>query len=117
MDLNQAVAKHVEWKTKLRSAIAKKETMDVSSISADNCCDLGKWLHGPAKTSLGTLQAYKNTVSSHAAFHKEAGKVAAAINAHKFTEAEAMLGAGTSYASASSAVGVAIANLKKEANL
>lgn len=117
MDLTQAVAKHVEWKTRLRTAISKKEKMDVATVSADNCCDLGKWLHGPAKSSLGSMQAYKNTVSAHANFHKEAGKVASAINAQKFTEAESMLGAGTAYAAASSAVGVAIASLKKEANL
>ncbi|MBR7800872.1 CZB domain-containing protein [Undibacterium fentianense] len=117
MDLTQAVAKHVEWKTKLRAAIAKKEQLDEKTISADNCCDLGKWLHGAAKPSVGTLPAYKDTVLKHAAFHKEAGKVASAINAKKFTEAEAMLGNGTAYASASTAVGIAIANLKKEAGM
>lgn len=117
MDLTQAIAKHVEWKTRLRSAISKKEQMDVNTVAADNCCELGKWLHGPAKSSYGSLQSYKNTVSAHASFHKEAGKVASAINAQKFTEAESMLGAGTPYASASGAVGVAIANFKKEANI
>lgn len=51
MDLNNAIAKHSEWKTKLRSAITRKETLDASTISKDNCCDLGKWLHGEAKSS------------------------------------------------------------------
>ena len=45
MDLNQAIEKHAEWKVKFRSAIVKKESMDAGTISKDNCCELGKWLH------------------------------------------------------------------------
>ena len=117
MDLNDAVAKHAEWKTKFRSAITKKEQMDASTISKDNCCELGKWLHGEAKQKFSVLGSYKDCVSKHALFHTEAGKVASAINAQKYSEAEAMLNAGTVYASASSAVGVAIMKFKKEANI
>ena len=28
------------------------ETMDVGTLAKDNCCELGKWLHGEAKPSL-----------------------------------------------------------------
>jgi len=117
MDLDSAIEKHAVWKTKFRSAISKKESMDASTISKDNCCDLGKWLHGEAKTKFSSLQSHYACVAKHAAFHLEAGKVAQAINAKKFAEAEAMLNSGTPYASASSAVGVAIMQLKKEAKL
>jgi methyl-accepting chemotaxis protein len=116
MDLTQAVSAHVAWKTKLRTAISKKETMDINTISADNCCEFGKWLHGEAKAMSG-LAAYKDTLSKHATFHKVAGKVATAINARKYLEAEAMLGADTEYATASTAVSIAISNFKKEAGL
>lgn len=117
MDLTQAVAKHADWKFKLRSAITNKETMDVATVSADNCCELGKWLHGEAKAAHGTLKAYSECVKVHAQFHKEAGKVAEAINAKKFTEAEAMLGEGTPYTAASMNARVAILAMKKEAGL
>ena len=117
MDLTQAVSAHVAWKAKLRTAISKKETMDINTISADNCCEFGKWLHGEAKAKMSGLAAYKDTLSKHATFHKEAGKVATAINARKYPEAEAMLGAGTEYATASTAVSIAINNFKKEAGL
>ena len=43
MDLDQAIAKHAEWKLKFRSAISKQETMDVTTIAKDNCCDLGAY--------------------------------------------------------------------------
>ena len=117
MDLNNAIEKHAEWKMKFRSAISKQEMMDASTISKDNCCELGKWLHGEAKTKFSSLGSHSACVSKHAAFHIEAGKVAQAINAKKFSEAEGMLNAGTPYASASSAVGVAIMQLKKDAKL
>lgn len=117
MDLDQAIRAHGEWKIKFRSAISKQETMDVATISADNCCQLGKWLHGEAKQKFGTLKSHADCVVKHAAFHKEAGKVAQAINAKKYIEAEAMMDSGTTYTEASRSVGVAITNLKREASL
>ena len=117
MDLNTAIGKHAEWKLKFRNAISGKETMDADTISKDNCYELGKWLHGEAKPIHGNRASYIECVTKHAAFHKEAGKVAIAINAKKYTEAEAMIDGGTTYADASAAVGLAIMRLKKEAAL
>lgn len=117
MDLDSAIGKHAEWKLKFRSAISKKESMDAETIKKDNCCELGKWLHGEAKTKFGRLVSHTDCVQKHAVFHTEAGKVAIAINAKKYVEAEAMINAGTTFAQASSAVGVAIMKLKKEAGL
>lgn len=117
MDLDNAIAKHSEWKTKFRVAITKKESLDAATISKDNCCDLGKWLYGDGKSNFSALTSFKDAVTKHAAFHSEAGKVATAINNQKYAEAEAMIGSGTSYSAASTAVGVALNKLKKEANL
>lgn len=117
MDLSQAIEKHAEWKLKFRTAITKSETMDAGAISKDSCCDLGKWLLSEGKTKFGSLKTYTACVAKHAAFHIEAGKVAQAINAKRFAEAEAMLNSGTPYAIASSGVGVAVMQLKKEARL
>jgi len=114
IDLDKALEKHSEWKVKLRTAISKHEEMDVATISKDNCCDLGKWLHGDAKSRLAHQPSYSECVSKHAAFHVEAGRVATMINAKKYSEAETMLGAGSSFVSASTAVGVAIMRLKKD---
>ena len=116
MDLDQAIKKHAEWKLKFRSAISNKETMDVATISKDNCCELGKWLHGEAKPKHGHLASYIDCVGKHAAFHIEAGKVASAINTRKYAEAEAMIDGGTAYHNASSAVGTAIMRLKSESS-
>ena len=115
MDLNSALESHVEWKLRFRMAISQQETMDAETIAKDNCCDLGKWLHGEAKAKFGKLASYTRCVDKHATFHVEAGKVARAVNAGKFAEAEAMLNAGSPFMMASFDVGVAIQHLKQEA--
>lgn len=117
MDLDQAVQKHGEWKVKFRSAITRHETMDAGMIAKDNCCELGQWLHGEAKTRWGSLPAYRSCVAKHAEFHSASGKVAQAINAKKYAEAEAMLGPDTPYALVSRDVVVAIMQLKRDAAL
>lgn len=117
MDLDQAIQKHAEWKIKFRSAINKQETMDAATISKDDCCDLGKWLFGDAKTRIGHYASYSECVAKHAAFHVEAGKVAAAINQKKYTEAERMIATNTPYSTVSTAVAGTILKLKKEAKL
>ncbi len=117
MDLNHAIDRHAEWKIKFRRAISGHEMMDAATISKDNACELGKWLHGEAKAKFGKHDSLDDCITKHAAFHVEAGRVAQLINQKKFTEAEAMLNSGTSYAAASSAVGLAIMRLKKEAGL
>jgi len=117
MDLSSAIEKHTEWKVKLRLAIAKKEAMDAETISKDNSCELGKWLHGEAKSKFGKLASYSDCVNKHAAFHAEAGKVARQINSKSYAAAESMLNGNTPYAVASYAVGNAIAQLKRETGL
>lgn len=117
MDLQEAIKAHSEWKMKLRSAIASHSTLDVETIAKDNCCALGKWLHGEAHTRFGKLQSYRECLRLHAAFHKEASGVATAINQARYSDAEKMLSSGLPYAVASQAVVIAIGNLKHEAKL
>lgn len=113
MDLDKAISAHAEWKTKFRAAISKKERMDVSTIAKDNCCELGKWLHGDGAKQFSANQRFAACRQKHADFHREAGKVAQAINDGKLVEAEAMLNSGTAYGNASNEVGAAVIQLKR----
>jgi hypothetical protein len=70
-----------------------------------------------SQTLTESLASYPETVSKHAAFHANASKVASAINAKKYTEAETMPGYGIPYEAAFSAASVSIIRLKKEAKL
>lgn len=117
MDLNEAIKAHSEWKMKLRGAIQTHATMDVATIARDDACVLGKWLHGESRKQYGLLKSYQECVRHHAEFHKQASQVATVINAGKYPQAEAMLGAGTSYMNASHAVVMAIGTLKREAGI
>jgi methyl-accepting chemotaxis protein len=112
VDLNAAIQKHAEWKFKFRNAIFSNEPMDAVAISQDNRCEIGKWLHGEAQTLYGKSPAYARCLADHAAFHAEAGKVAAAINQKKQNEAETMISADSAFAHASKKVGLSIVELK-----
>lgn len=112
MDLNAAMQKHAEWKFKFRNAIFSNETMDAAAISKDNQCEMGKWLHGEAKTLYGKSPAYARCLADHAAFHAEAGKVAATINARKHEEAEKMVSTASVFADASRKVSLSIVELR-----
>jgi hypothetical protein len=117
MDLQEAIRAHSDWKTKLRGAITAQSQLDVATIARDDCCALGKWLHGESRPTFGPLASHQACVRKHAAFHTEASKVASTINRRNYAEAEKMLAAGTPYAQASNEVVFAIGALKREAKL
>jgi methyl-accepting chemotaxis protein len=116
MDLNSAIAAHTQWKIKLRGAISGGEKVDAATLSKDNCCELGKWLHGEGRAKLGTLPSFAQALKAHAAFHLAAGKVAHHINAGAKDAASRELD-GPAFSEASAAVGGAIIQLKKDAKL
>ena len=112
MDLGKAGQSHNEWKVKFRVAISKKDTVDATTIAADNCCELGRWLHGDARKHVA-LKEYTDCRVKHANFHKEAGKIARLINDGRFAEAQASIAAGTPFATASYETVGAIGHLQK----
>lgn len=114
IDLDSAIQKHAQWKLKLHTAITKKETLVVEEVSRDDCCVLGNWLYGEAKSKFYHLASYLDCRDKHKNFHIEAGKVAQYINDKKYKQAETMLGTGSVYAQASSSVAAAIIALRKE---
>ena len=112
MNLNDAIGAHAQWKTKLRAAITRKEKMDAVTLGRDDCCDLGRWLRGDGRR-VANFAAYREVEQTHAEFHRQAGKVAVAINAGKYEDASKMLGNATPYSDASAAVGLALTHLKQ----
>jgi methyl-accepting chemotaxis protein len=115
MDFEQAMMKHAEWKSKLRTALYGKEQLDPAAVSKDNLCEFGKWLYGEAMHLHASKPAFRKCVEEHAAFHREAGRVAVAIQEKRIEEAEKMLAPGSDYSEVSKRVGIAIQELKKQA--
>ena len=112
MNLADAIAKHVEWRTKFRTAIRKKEKVDVATLRSDGRCGLGKWLQGEGQTAFRGVPEYAAVQQHHAQFHRVAARVGDAINAGNYAEAEKMLANGTEYALASMEVAKAIVALQ-----
>lgn len=106
----QMVGSHIHWVEKLRNSIVNKEMpLDVETISKDNCCDFGKWLHNKHTHShLGHLHRYHECMEKHAAFHLEAGKVAGLANQGKYDNALWALNSDSAFTRASTVLITAI---------
>lgn len=114
MNFDTAVEAHMAWKIKFRVAMQNRQQLDEASIGRDNCCELGKWLHGEGSIRHGGLPSFAPCVQKHAEFHREAAQVAHAINRGEFARAEALLGPSSSYSSASGAVVLHLGKLRRE---
>lgn len=90
---SDAINAHAHWKVRLIDYIKGKsdEKLDVATVSRDDKCDMGCWLHGPAKIH-SNLNEYKQLVSTHADFHKSVGKIVQASQQGHTDEAMKMLG-------------------------
>lgn len=114
MNFDAAIEAHVAWKIKFRVAMQSHQQLDEATIARDNCCELGKWLHGEAVVKCAQLPAYTSCVQRHAEFHREAAQVAHAINRGDFARAETLLAHNSTYSGASGAVVVALGKLRRE---
>jgi methyl-accepting chemotaxis protein len=112
-DFDSAIEAHRQWKVKLRSAIDKKEQLDAATISRDDCCTLGRWVHGPGQQQWGHRPNFVDLVDKHAHFHQAAGEVARKINAGAYLEAERLIGSGSTFADLSSEVAMVLTQAKK----
>ncbi len=109
-----AVAAHVAWKTRLRNAALRGTVMDAEQISCDDCCPLGRWLHGDGRGRWGHRPAFSELVDRHAEFHREAGAVARLVNAQQSAEALAKLGPGTAFSRSTQATLLAIRRVQDD---
>jgi hypothetical protein len=117
LDLESAFEKHGGWIEEFCTAIFNQDTLDAATYEKDKNCELGKWLYGEANALYSGLNAYTNLITSHAEFHKVAGRVVQAINSKDYKQAEYLLGNDGNYAVASHSVYIAILKLKKETHL
>jgi hypothetical protein len=112
VDLDSAIKAHAQWRTKLRDAAKKHQQLDADTIGRDDCCDLGRWLHGRGQGSYGGLPAFQSLMDRHRDFHKVAGAIAQTINRGNYAQAEQALAGDTPFSQASSDVGAAIIQLR-----
>ncbi len=107
----EAIDTHVRWKERLRAYIsgASQEELKVETVSRDDLCTLGQWIHGIGGERFGQLPAFSVVRSRHAHFHRCAGEVLTVARENK-ERALSMLEEGA-YPDASEQVAEAIVSL------
>ncbi len=117
LDIDAAIAAHLEWKSALHKAIAAKARVDAQHVGNDESCKLGRWLHSEVEWRFPQLDSYWDCVIAHSELHHEAGKIARLINQGRYDEAKVALATGTAYSAASNKIIVALKVLRGEAKL
>lgn len=113
-DVHVFTQAHLKWKTRLRNAIRDGEKFDVATVRRDDCCALGKWIHGPGKTRWGQVPGLTQLMNNHVHFHKAAAEVAECANRGDQEKVAKLLGQGSEFAKATQATVVSIRNLDTE---
>ncbi|MCA1979453.1 MAG: CZB domain-containing protein [Thiobacillus sp.] len=114
MELSEALTQHLDWKVRLRAALASNKTVEVESASDHAACTLGKWIEGDARQRYGHLESYRECQARHVHFHRQAGRVVACIGEGKTAEARDMLGMAGAFSVASGELIEAIRRLGKD---
>jgi hypothetical protein len=115
MDFEKAIQAHVQWKSKLAAYIAKPDhSLNSATIAKDNCCELGKWLHGEGQMHSKSPE-FAKLVADHARFHAAAADIVKRADAGQHVNEEVALGAHSEYAAASNTVVTELMRLKKVA--
>lgn len=112
MDFDKAIAAHSQWKGKLSTYLRKPDhSLQPTDVSADNKCDLGKWIVADG-AKLATDPEFSKLKTEHARFHKAAADIIRRANAGEKVAEETALGAHSDFVSASSAVVQALMHIK-----
>ena len=106
MNAQEAIRAHLQWKDRLRVAMAKHEQLQIEKVASDCCCKFGQWLHSEGKAIYGHRPEFAEVVAVHAEFHVEASRVAEVINQGLFQPADRMMAAGSDFAKISEELGI-----------
>lgn len=91
LDVTSAKAKHLSWKTKIRSFLDGRGVLTMDQAVSHRDCDLGKWLYSEGMEQLGHLREMEDLEKTHADMHahiktiiakKDAGDAHAAENGY-----------------------------------
>jgi hypothetical protein len=114
MDFDAAISAHTEWKTRLLKYLEKPDaSLEPGTISRDNACTLGQWIHGPAARHRH-LPEYRQLVADHATFHKEAARIVERVNRGEAVDTDILTHPDSAYVIASRNVVTAILAVKRK---
>lgn len=87
LNLKQVLEAHQAWKGRLQKVLdnTSDERFDLTAVSQDNHCFLGKWIYSEGKNLYGHLPEYETVRKAHVEFHVCAGEV---LTQHKIGNEE-----------------------------
>lgn len=115
MNLEEAVAFHATFRVRLRAFITAPEASVPASISRDDLCPLGQWLHSPEGMKFAAHQEYRNLLACHKDLHQAATHAATKAIGGEPEAALEMLTNGE-FAARSKSIIQAITGLKRVVN-
>ncbi len=114
MNFEEAVNVHVQWKSKLRAYLLKRDgSLKPDQVLKDTECDLGKWIHSEAK-KYSHLPEYASLKDVHAQFHKHTAQIIAMADSGDVKKTEDMLAAGSEFMKLSGSCVMMIQQLKNK---
>jgi hypothetical protein len=114
MDFDDAVAAHSGWKRKLNAYVRNPDhSLNVAEIAADDRCMLGHWLKGEAQ-KYSALPEFAKLTAEHTRFHKAAADIVNRVDQGEDVSPDLVIGGGSEFGRASSAVVLAIMGMKKK---
>lgn len=112
MNAEEAVRAHAEWKEKLTTYLHHPDgSLDAAEVDRDDCCTLGKWIHGLDSRSSNCAEVISLRVV-HAEFHHAAAKIVRKADAGEERDVEKLLGKDSDFAALAAKV---IAQIKAAA--
>jgi len=108
--LNRAVLAHTKWKDRIRELIEQGKPIDKTTASADDKCDLGKWMQGEGAV-LAHTEEFAALQTEHRRFHACVGALIGLVEKGKIEEAKQSM-TGGEFAQASRRTVDAIMHLK-----
>lgn len=86
--INQFINAHLQWVTKLTTAIYGGQIPDKNTAAVDNVCALGKWIHGEGKLLYENTKDFAELREKHRQFHLSVGQVIDLVQSGKIDEAK-----------------------------
>lgn len=117
MDFDEAVATHSQWKRRLREYLGKKDgSLSPVEISLDHKCALGQWIYGEGQR-YSALPQYTRLKYEHARFHQAAAALVDSANGGENVDQEVAPCSSSEFSNASSAIVIALMDMKKQLEL
>ncbi len=113
MSFDDAVVCHSEWKRKLQNYVAHPDQrLKPDEVAANDRCKLGKWLRGEGR-KCSVYPEFAKLVAEHTRLHKAAVEIVNRANGGEDVSGEFALGVGSEFSLASSAVVLALMDMKR----